>query len=91
MSTTKKHFKHWAESELGQGNVLIEAIGDVIVRQVEIYGSVVVWADRSGQSDERFMLADQPLSWLDLDSDDGITAAEFEAAWKRAKAATAAQ
>lgn len=89
MSTTKKHFRHWAESDLGQGNVYIEAIGDEIVRQVEIYGGTLVWADKSGQSDERFMLADQPLSWLDLDTDDGITATEFEAAWKRAKAATA--
>ncbi|MET4617275.1 hypothetical protein [Stenotrophomonas sp. HMWF003] len=89
MSTNKKqYFKHWAESDLGQGNVYIEAVGDVIVRQVEVYRSVTTWADKHGQSDERFLLADQPLSWFDLDSDDGITATEFEAAWKKAKAAT---
>lgn len=89
MSNAAKYYKHWAESDLGQGNVYMEAIGDEIVRQVEIYGGRIVWSDKNGQSDENFMLADQPLSWLDLDSDDGITASEFEAAWKRAKAATA--
>lgn len=89
MSNAAKYYKHWAESDLGQGNVYMEAIGDEIVRQVEIYGGRIVWSDKTGQSDENFMLADQPLSWLDLDSDDGITASEFEAAWKRAKAATA--
>jgi hypothetical protein len=26
------------------------------------------------------------LSWLDLDSDDSITASQFEAVWKQAKA-----
>lgn len=88
MSTAKKYFKHWAESDIGQGTVYLEAAGDVIVRQVEIYGSTLTWADKAGHSDERFTLADQPLSWLDLDSDDGITASEFEAAWKRAKLAT---
>lgn len=89
MSRMTKHFRHWAESDLGQGYVYMEAIGDEIVRQVEIYGGRIVWSDKTGQSDENFMLADQPLSWLDLDSDDGITATEFEAVWKRAKAATA--
>lgn len=90
MSTPKKqYFKHWAESDLGQGNVYIEAVGEVIVRQVEVYRSVTTWADKTGQRDDRFVLADQPLSWFDLDSDDSITASEFEAAWKKARATTA--
>ncbi len=86
MSTTRKHYKHPAESEIGPGTLYIEAQGDVIVRQVESYRSVLVWADKSGQADDRFPLSDQPLSWLDLDEDDGITAGEFDAVWKRAKA-----
>ncbi|MEG2804805.1 hypothetical protein [Stenotrophomonas sp.] len=91
MSSRKQYFKHWAESELGEGTVLMEAMGDEIVRQVEIYRSLTVWSDKTGQSDERFMLADQPLSWLDLDEDDGITAGEFEAAWKKARATSPAR
>jgi hypothetical protein len=83
-----KHFKHWAESELGDGIVLMEAMGDEIVRQVEIYGSTFVWCDQSGQSDQRFMLADQPLSSLGLGAENEITAAEFEDAWNKAKAAS---
>ncbi len=86
MSTTRKYYKHPAESDIGHGTIYLEAQGDVIVRQVESYRSVLVWADKGGQADERFPLSDQPLSWLDLDSDDSITASEFEAVWKRAKA-----
>ncbi len=54
MKNAKKYYKHWAESGLGKGNVLMEARGDRIVRQVEIYGSKLVWADENGQSDDRF-------------------------------------
>lgn len=86
MSTTRKYYKHPAESDIGHGTIYLEAQGDVIVRQVESYRSVLVWADEGGQADERFPLSDQPLSWLDLDSDDSITASEFETVWKRAKA-----
>lgn len=88
MSTAKTYFKHPAESNLGKGTVYLEAQGEVIVRQVEVYRSVQVWCDRTGSSDDRFALADQPLSWFDLDNEDGITAREFETAWKKAKAAT---
>jgi hypothetical protein len=86
MTTT--HFKHFAESDLGEGVALMEAAGDEIVRQVEIYGSTLVWCDQTGQSDERFMLADQPLSALGLGPEHEISAAEFEAAWSQARAAT---
>ena len=84
---TARYFKHWAESELGEGIAFMEAMDDDIVRQVEIYGSIFVWCDQSGQSDDRFMLADQPLSSLGLGAEHEITAAEFEDAWSKAKAA----
>jgi len=87
-STAKKYYKHWAESGLGKGNVLMEARGEKIVRQVEIYGAKLVWADQHGQSDDRFVLADQPVSFLDFDEDDEISAREFESAWKKAREAT---
>ena len=88
MTMTTKHFKNWAESELGEGIAFIEAVGNNIVRQVEIYDSTFVWCDQSGQSDDRFMLADQPLSSLGLGPENEITAAEFEDAWSKAKSAS---
>ncbi|QKW55182.1 hypothetical protein [Stenotrophomonas sp. NA06056] len=87
-SSAKKYYKHWAESGLGKGNVLMEARGEKIVRQVEIYGAKFVWADETGQSDDRFVLADQPVSFMDFDEDDEITAREFEIAWKKAREGT---
>ena len=83
-SAAKKYYKHWAESGLGKGNVLMEARGEKIVRQVEIYGTKMVWADEHAHSDDRFLLADQPVSFLDFDEDDEISAREFESAWKKA-------
>jgi len=91
MSTTTRYFKHLAESELGEGIAFMEVIGNAVVRQVEIYGSSYFWCDQSGQSDKRFMLADQPLNFLDLSPEDEITAAEFEEAWNRAKGASLCQ
>ncbi|MGX9780493.1 hypothetical protein [Stenotrophomonas maltophilia group sp. LNF336] len=87
-SAAKKYYKHWTESGLGKGNVLMEARGEKIVRQVEIYGTKMVWADEHAHSDDRFLLADQPVSFLDFDEDDEIAAREFEAAWKKAREAT---
>jgi hypothetical protein len=87
-SNTKKYYKHWAESGLGKGNVLMEARGEKIVRQVEIYGTKMVWADEHAHSDDRFLLADQPVSFMDFDEDDEISAREFEIAWKKAREAT---
>ncbi len=46
------------------------------------------WADETGQSDDRFVLADQPVSFMDFDEDDEISAREFESAWKKAREAT---
>ncbi|PJL46507.1 hypothetical protein B9Y74_18875 [Stenotrophomonas maltophilia] len=87
-NNAKKYYKHWAESGLGKGNVLMEARGEKIVRQVEIYGTKMVWADEHAHSDDRFLLADQPVSFLDFDEDDEISAREFESAWKKAREAT---
>lgn len=88
MNTDKKYYKHPAESDLGKGNVLMEARGEKILRQVEVYGLRAVWSDATGQSDDRFLLADQPLSFFDFDEDDEISAREFESAWKKARVAS---
>lgn len=88
MSNAKKYYKHWAESGLGKGNVLMEARGEKIVRQVEIYGTKAFWSDEHGRSDDRFPLADQPVSFMDFDEDDEISPREFESAWKKAREQT---
>ena len=77
MNTDKKYYKHPAESDLGKGNVLMEARGEKILRQVEVYGLRAVWSDASGQSDDRFLLADQPLSFFDFDEDDSQLQFDF--------------
>ena len=86
LNMSTNYYKHWAESELGEGTAFIEAVDDVIVRQVEVYGSTFIWCDHFGQSNPRFMLADQPISAIGLTSEHEISAAEFEDMWKKAKA-----
>lgn len=82
---TRKYFKHCAESILGEGLIFLEATGDEITRQVEIYGDSIIWCDNEGQSDDRFMLADQPLSIIGLGAEHEIPAPDFEAVWSRAR------
>ena len=58
-SAAKKYYKHWAESGLGQrvdGSARRQDRA-----QVEIYGTKMVWADEHAHSDDRFLLADQPV------------------------------
>jgi hypothetical protein len=81
----RKYFKHWAESILGEGIILLEAVDDEVTRQVEIYGETIIWCDRMGQSDDRFMLADQPLSNLGLGPEDEVAESDFEVAWASAR------
>ena len=80
-----KYYKHCAESELGKGIAFMEAMDDVIVRQVEKYGDEAFWSDQHGQKDKRFMLADQAPSVIGLGPEHEISADEFEAAWRIAK------
>jgi hypothetical protein len=66
MNDHAKYYKHAAESILGEGVALLETLENVVTRQVEIYGSSMIWCDRTGQSDDRFMIADQPFLNLGL-------------------------
>jgi len=90
MSKSARYFKHRAESDLGDGEIFLEVVGDEVVRQVEIYGSKLIWCDGFGQSDERFMLADQPFSSLGLTSADEVSVSDFEHVWLKAKAESGA-
>lgn len=82
---TRKYFKHYAESILGEGLIFLEATGDEITRQVEIYGDSIIWCDKEGQSDDRFMLADQSLSMIGLGAEHEISASDFNVVWSRAR------
>lgn len=80
-----KYYKHWAESELGEGSAFMEVVDDEVKRQVEVYGESLIWCDETGQSDDRFMLADQPASVMGFEPEHEIAAAEFEEAWRKAR------
>ncbi|UNP29290.1 hypothetical protein [Lysobacter gummosus] len=79
-----KYYKHWADSDLGEGTAYMEVADDLVVRQVEIYGPTIVWSDRVGQSDDRFVIADQPVSSLDLGPEHEIEPSEFAEVWRKA-------
>lgn len=83
--SSKLYYKHAAESDLGEGEVFLEAIDGIFTRQVEIYGDKIVWCDQQGQSDDRFMLADQPLNPGDFEDEDLMSSADFEDLWREAK------
>lgn len=81
------YYKHYAESVLGEGMALmaVDTDEDQVVKQVEVYGDEFFWSDAEAQSDERFMLADQPASEIGLREDHQIEQSEFEEAWVKAR------
>lgn len=80
------YYKHDAESVLGEGTVYlaVESEEDIVLQQVEIYSGKAFWSDAESQSDERFMLADQPVSSIGLGEEHQIERAEFEQVWAKA-------
>ena len=83
---TIAYYKHYAESMLGEGTAFmaVDAEEDQVVRQVETYGDEFFWSDTESQSDERFMLTDQPASEIGLGEEHQIEQIEFEEAWAKA-------
>ena len=81
-----RYFRRDAESELGEGEALMETDPDLdlVVRQIAIYGEAIFWSTPDQQSDDRFMIADQPVSCIDLTAEYEIPRAEFETMWRRA-------
>ena len=73
-------YKHYAESDLGEGIVYLEISQGWTVRQVELYGSNY----RYGDDKHPEHLADQPFYELGLGQQDEITKEEFEKIWKEA-------
>jgi hypothetical protein len=76
----KRFFEREAESELGVGRIYLEFDDGWPSRQVEVYGNTWRWGDRNHPQ----FLADQPLDVLELQAEHAISAADFEAAWRRA-------
>ncbi len=82
--TTKRYFKHWAESDLGSGIAYIEFDGELPTRQVEKYG------DRWFSSIKRYHpeigpgLIEASFSKSGLEPQHEISQAEFEEVWNEA-------
>ena len=77
---TARHFKHDAESELGNGVVYLEITDDWASRQVEVYGETWHWADEVNPT----ALTEQSIDDLDPDATHAITAADFDDVWAQA-------
>jgi hypothetical protein len=82
--SSKRYFRHDAESDHGVGVAFMEITEGWPSRQVEFYGKTAIWGDE--QNPEH--LADQPFDVLELQPEHEIDAAEFEEAWRRAHAET---
>jgi hypothetical protein len=79
-----KYYKHHAESEYGEGTayVQIDEDKDLVVKQVEVYGSKILLGEWTGSSLVG-RICDQPASLFELTDEDAITKAEFDAIWTR--------
>lgn len=75
-----KFYKHYAESDLGEGIAYLEIVQGWAVRQVEVYGTTYIFGDEIHPDH----LADQPFSELGLGQQDEITKEEFEKIWMKA-------
>jgi hypothetical protein len=80
-----RYYKHYGESLEGVGTVYLETEGDVVVRQVEVYGDRRFWSNQHTQSDITHRICDRPVSELRLTRADQTTPKEFEAVWRRAR------
>ncbi len=78
-----KYYRHWTESEHGEGTVYFELLDSWITRQIEVFGQKFIWCDENGCSDERAMLSDQPVDIATLKDAIEIDKSEFESLWER--------
>ncbi|MDI1447603.1 hypothetical protein [Polyangium sp. 6x1] len=76
----KQYFKHYAESELGEGTAYMEITDGWPSRQIEVYGETWRWGDDAHNKH----LADQPFEVLELGEEHEISVEEFERAWLEA-------
>src|SRR5260370_40964395 len=79
--TTKRYFKHWAESGLGSGIAYIEFDGELPTRQVERYGDRWFSSIKRSHPELGPGLSDRAFSESGLEPQDEIAQAEFEEAW----------
>lgn len=81
-----KYYKREAESVLGEGVIYlcVDIEADEVISQVECYQDQLFWVNKNEQSDERFMLVDQPASEIGLEDEYLIDQVEFENIWNKA-------
>ncbi len=79
--TTKRYFKHWAESSLGSGIAYNEFDGELPTRQVEKYGDRWFSSIKRSHPEIGPGLSDRSLSESDLEPQHEIAQAEFEEVW----------
>lgn len=81
------YYRRDGETMLGECVVYLEVFGNYVVRQVDDYGYLKLWADVQGSSDDRIMLADQPVNLMGFELEHEISAEEFERTWREAHSA----
>ncbi len=82
--TTKRYFKHWAESNLGSGIAYIEFDGELPTRQVEKYGDRWFCSIKRSHPEIGPGLIESTLSESGLEPQHEISQAEFEEVWNEA-------
>jgi hypothetical protein len=82
--TTKRYFKHWAESDLGSGIASIEFDGELPTRQVEKYGDRWFSSIKRSHPEIGPGLIEATLSESGLEPQHEIAQAEFEEVWNEA-------
>jgi len=81
----KKYYAHYAESEDGIGVAYFEVEGEIVLRQVEVYGERMYWSDQETEADIRHRICDQPVSVVGLTAIDETSPKEFERVWRLAR------
>ena len=79
------YYMDCVESQHGEGIVYYEVDHDqdIVTRQVEVYGDLMLWGDRTAA--ETCQICDQNASCLEFTAEHIISRDEFKAAWARAK------
>jgi hypothetical protein len=83
-----RHFRFYSESLEGdEGDLYCEVSpNNLIIRQINVFGQKMYWADANSECDDSYPFTDQP-EFNDDDAAEGqeISAEKFENLWNRSK------